>query len=121
KTPAAFTGAAWDFTASTGVWKIEGGENKSYPYLQNFTYDGIGASPAVNPVPGLEYPLYAGGEGTFEDPYQIADWLQLSNIRQNPSAFFILLNDLDEAGTGYELLASAQANANLGWEAIPNF
>ncbi|MFZ4707777.1 MAG: beta strand repeat-containing protein, partial [Bacteroidales bacterium] len=54
KTKATFTG--WNFVATTGAWQIKeaGSGYKSYPYIQAITYDVLGASPAVNPIPGLE-------------------------------------------------------------------
>lgn len=51
KSQATFTG--WDFTPATGVWNIQSGTYISYPYLQVFTYDTPGATPAVQPIPGL--------------------------------------------------------------------
>ena len=51
KTASSFTN--WDFTAGTGVWEIQSGAYVSYPYLKSITYDTPGATPAVNPIPGL--------------------------------------------------------------------
>lgn len=51
KTESTFTN--WDFTPTTGVWNIQSGTYISYPYLQVFTYDTPGATPAVQPIPGL--------------------------------------------------------------------
>lgn len=42
--------------------------------------------------------LYAGGTGTFDDPYQIATPEQFDNIRDNRSAYFQLIADLDFTG-----------------------
>ena len=55
KTQSPFTTSpsAWNFTAGSGVWKIENCANISYPYLQAITYDTPWASPAVNPIPGI--------------------------------------------------------------------
>jgi len=52
KVMGAFTN--WDFTAGTGKWAIKSGEYISYPYLQGFSYDTPGSTPAVIPIPGLE-------------------------------------------------------------------
>jgi gliding motility-associated-like protein len=117
KMQATFIG--WNFTPTTGVWTIKNAQTdggfSSYPYLLGFAYDEPNAVPAVNPIPGLEEQLYAGGSGTESDPYQISDWEHLHNVRENLSAYFILNNDLDDQTSGYNTYASATANANLGW------
>ncbi|TVP50051.1 MAG: hypothetical protein EA341_08285, partial [Mongoliibacter sp.] len=116
KTLTTFTDATWNFTASTGIWKIQAGDYRSYPYLQNFNYDEPEAEPGVNPIPGLvPNPPYAGGTGTELDPYQISDWRHLHNVRLNLSAYFVLNNNLDETSSGYDTYASATANENTGW------
>lgn len=48
------TFSGWDFTPTPHDWNIQSGEWKSYPYLQAITYDAIGTTPEVNPIPGLE-------------------------------------------------------------------
>jgi hypothetical protein len=62
--------------------------------------------------------LFAGGNGTAEDPYQIADWYYLDNVRNYLSSYFILINDLDLSSIGYTELASATANEGKGWQPI---
>jgi len=62
--------------------------------------------------------LFAGGSGTAEDPYQIADWYHLDNIRNYLSSYFIVINDLDLSSIGYTELASETANEGKGWEPI---
>lgn len=46
----------WDFTPTTGIWKIQKAEDGfvSYPYLQGLPYDIPLAVPAKLPIPGLE-------------------------------------------------------------------
>ena len=46
----------WDFTPTTGIWKIQKAEDGfiSYPYLQGLPYDIPLAEPAKLPIPGLE-------------------------------------------------------------------
>jgi Putative peptidoglycan binding domain len=50
--------------------------------------------------------LYAGGTGTREDPYQLADCTQLQNMRENLSSFYIITQDIDcqsiVQGVGWE-------------------
>jgi hypothetical protein len=53
RTQSFFTDAGWDFTANTGVWAMEAGQQASYPYLQALSYDAPGTSPASQPLPGL--------------------------------------------------------------------
>ena len=62
--------------------------------------------------------LFAGGSGTAEDPYQIADWRHLDNVRNYLDAHFILVNDLDSNSAGYTELASPTANDGKGWQPI---
>jgi len=58
---------------------------------------------------------FAGGSGTAEDPCQITDWIQLDSVRDDLSAHFILMNNLDSATSGYGELAGSGANSGAGW------
>lgn len=51
RTQSSFTGL--DFS-ETGAWVIATDGARSYPYLRSLTYDAIGATPAIHPIPGLE-------------------------------------------------------------------
>jgi hypothetical protein len=62
--------------------------------------------------------LFAGGNGTAGNPYQIADWWHLDNVRNYLSMHFIVINDLDSNSIGYTELASATANDGKGWQPI---
>lgn len=97
KTQSTFTN--WDFTPGTGDWEIQSGNYISYPYLQAITYDPLGTTPPVNPIPGLEGPsYYSGGSGTVGDPYQIAtteDIIELSNTSDDWGAYFIQTANID--------------------------
>ena len=62
--------------------------------------------------------LFAGGDGTAEYPYRIADWWCLNNARDYLSSHFIVINDLDSNSAGYMELASPTANQGKGWEPI---
>jgi len=62
--------------------------------------------------------LFAGGSGTVEDPYQIADWRHLDNVRNYLSSHFIVINDLDLSSIGHTELASETANEGKGWQPI---
>lgn len=49
-----------------------------------------------------EWATYSGaGSGTEGDPYQITTWAQLNEIRDHPSSYFILMNDLNSSDVGY--------------------
>ena len=87
----------------------ENGFTLSYPVLQNNTQ-----------VPALSTTLYADGNGTVDNPYQIADWVHLDNVRETLDANFTLVNDLDTGATGYEITASGSANDNQGFDPIGN-
>ena len=60
----------------------------------------------------------ASGNGTAGNPYQIADWYDLDNVRNLLTSYFIVINDLDCSSAGYEELASPTANGGKGWEPI---
>jgi len=62
--------------------------------------------------------LFAGGNGTEENPYQIANWYHLHNIRDYLNNDFILINDLKPTTAGYWDLASPTANGEKGWQPI---
>ena len=61
---------------------------------------------------------FSGGNGTAEDPYQIADWYRLDDVRNYLSSHFILIDDLDSNSIGYTELAGATANEGKGWKPI---
>jgi hypothetical protein len=63
---------------------------------------------------------FSGGNGTAEDPYQIADWYRLDDVRNYLSSHFILINNLDSNSIGYAELASATAHEGKGWQPIGN-
>jgi len=62
--------------------------------------------------------LFAGGNGTAEDPYQIADWYHLDDVRNYLSSHFVVINDLDSNSIGYTELASPTANEGKGWQPV---
>jgi hypothetical protein len=55
------------------------------------------------------------GSGTVDDPYQISNVLELDSVRNHLDAHFILMNDLDFAGSKYD---SANSLNNQGWISI---
>ena len=76
--------------------------------------------PAQNVTITANFILFAGGNGTAGNPYQIADWRNLDNIRNYLDAHFIVISDLDSHTTGYTELASPTANEGKGWQPVGN-
>ena len=74
--------------------------------------------PAQDVIVTANFALFAGGSGTEGDPYQIADWYQLHNVRNYLDSYFILVNDLDSTTPGYVQVASSTANEGAGWQPI---
>ncbi len=54
---------------------------------------------------------FAGGTGTSDYPYQVADWYHLNNVRSSLDAYYILVNDLDDHTSGFTREGS-------GWDPI---
>jgi hypothetical protein len=111
KTKSTFEDAGWNFTE---VWTIVENNGKcSYPYLQSILQD---------PAPGYEI-LFAGGNGTVNDPYQIGNWKQLNNVRDymGEAVHFMLITDLSSQTEHYETyVATATTTDNAGWQPIGN-
>ena len=76
-------------------------------------------TPVPNDYPILQFGQYAGGDGSQDNPYQIEDWNDLNNTRENPGANYTLVADLDENTAGYSEVASASANSDKGFAPIP--
>jgi hypothetical protein len=74
--------------------------------------------PDENVTVTANFAVFAGGNGTPGDPYQIADWYQLDNVRNYLDSYFILVNDLASTTPGYSELASSTAHGNKGWQPI---
>ncbi len=49
------------------------------------------------------------------------DWYDLDAVRNNLTASYILMNDLDSTTAGYEELASPTANGGKGWQPIGTY
>ncbi len=111
KTKSTFEDVSWDFI---GVWTIvEGNMERSYPYLQSIPQD---------PAPGYDE-IFAGGDGTVNDPYQIGNWKQLNNVRDfmGVDVHFMLTTDLSSQTEHYETYVSTATTAgSAGWDPIGN-
>ena len=96
-----------DHTASTGESIRDGGN-------VNETNDELSIQSENDVDDG--YSSIANGE-----VYQISDWYDLNNVRNNLSSNFVLMNDLDKNTSGYDELASPSANGGKGWKPIGIF
>lgn len=107
-----------DATGTTGLTTSEMQGSSAESNMSALNFDAIWKT-QVSPD---EYPLlvkqYAGGNGTALHPYEIADWEQLDNVRQDLSTNFKLVADLDSTSTGYDELAGKSANGGSGWNPI---
>ncbi len=84
------------FNENGGNWNILGGQtdlNNGYPYLS-------GTSP-IWYIADNTTSLFAGGDGTELDPYQIESWMHLNNVRDHLDSYFILNADLSDADGDY--------------------
>ena len=98
--------AGWEIVTTTSpeaVWGINPDANMGYPFLTWQGYD---------PVP-VE-PVFSGGIGTEEDPFQLISWSDLDLVRDYADAHFVLMNDLDEGSPGY-------AGTGDAWSPIDGF
>ena len=93
-----FIGAGWDFT---DTWGYNAGENDGYPFLR---FEGI-----------THQPLFAGGNGTPGDPWQISTPVQLSDTRFLLDKHYILVADLDLGG---DAPGGDFYNGGEGWEPL---
>lgn len=59
---------------------------------------------------------FAGGDGSSENPWQVTNWIELSEVRNNSNRHYELVNDLDSNSFGYDSLV--RSNGSEGWEPI---
>ncbi|MBE0596762.1 MAG: DUF1566 domain-containing protein [Desulfuromonadales bacterium] len=115
-----FTGvASWYYWSSTSLTR---GEHAAWVVDLNDGYTNFrpkewpGTLSYVWPVRGgtlPEPPGFAGGDGSADNPWQIATAEQLDAVRHFPAGHFLLLNDID--------LDVAPYNTDAGWEPIGAF
>jgi hypothetical protein len=60
------------------------------------------------------------GSGTVGDPYQITSWTELNEVRNNLSAFYILMNDLSSIDTGYTGIGNVWVPIGAGRNGEPD-
>ena len=58
------------------------------------------------------------GSGTESDPYQVTDWNELDEVRNDLGAYYWLMNDLNSSTAGYDQVASSTANSGNGFNPI---
>ncbi len=81
-----------DFSSYKGfnfknIWTEDGNEDYNFPQLKK--------NPHISRSNNDNIRDFAGGCGTFENPYRIMTPHQLDNVRKYPGSTFILLNDID--------------------------
>jgi hypothetical protein len=59
--------------------------------------------------------MFAGGDGSAANPFQITNWHHLNNVRHHLGANFTLMNDLNNTTPGYTEWASSTAHNGTGW------
>ncbi|TKX47025.1 hypothetical protein EXE49_17270, partial [Halorubrum sp. ASP121] len=103
---------ALDFTNTWETVENSGGDTTGdgYPILQSVDRQAQLEAQNAN--------AYAGGDGTASNPYEIANWHHLDNVRQNLDKEFVLTADLDSNTAGYDEVASDMANSNKGFDPI---
>lgn len=81
-----------------------------YSYYVTAVFDDESESRATNTVRVTPHEPFAGGEGTDNNPYQIATAQQLNDIRYQPRAHYIQTENID--------LGVAPWNEGTGWDPI---
>jgi len=105
RTLSIFTDATWDFqdesvNGESDIWGINATENSGYPFL---SWEGL----THNPSP------FAGGIGTSDEPFLVANLTQLDAVRNFLSYYFLQTADIDASPTtGW--------NSGAGWEPLGN-
>lgn len=107
-----FTHGGWDFTGETtngeeDIWNIVSNGQTSYPFLSALEPDTI---------PGLEDIVFAAGDGSPENPYQVETLTHLKNTRYNLDAWYIQTADIDATETSN--WDDGNAGEAEGWQTI---
>lgn len=64
--------------------------------------------------------VFAAGDGTEDDPFQIANWTHLNRMRNFPASHFTLQNDLNSSNSGYtDFVESAEGWLPIGTPDAP--
>ncbi|MCR9098370.1 MAG: HYR domain-containing protein, partial [bacterium] len=102
--------AEGNFVLSESSPLIDLGDNTFAANLEKDLAGTIRIQEGTVDLGAYESALFFAGSGTPEDPYQIADWEHLHNVRFRMEAHFILINDLDKDSSGYQ-----EYVADAGW------
>lgn len=121
-----------DKTVDTWQYNIDGGTNQTF--TPNTTLSNLSAGTQTiniyaNDTSGntgsasetFTVDVYSGGSGTQSDPYEISNWEELNEVRNNFDSYHELVSDIDKSSLGYSSLASPTANSEKGWEPIGDF
>ncbi|MBM7557071.1 beta strand repeat-containing protein [Halanaerobacter jeridensis] len=120
----------FDIEADTQSLTLSGGEAKTV----NLTYStqdgdatevdvkGSTDDNSMTATAAIETSDFAGGDGSSSSPYKIENWNHLDKVRDNLSANFILVNDLDQSTVGYNDHVKTDSgnlvNSGKGWDPI---
>ncbi|WP_186007712.1 PGF-pre-PGF domain-containing protein [Halanaeroarchaeum sulfurireducens] len=63
---------------------------------------------------------FESGNGTAENPYEVSNWTQLADVNEDPTAHYVLVNDLNKSTDGYDQYANTTANNGSGWVPLGN-
>jgi hypothetical protein len=104
---------------STGPFVIGAfGAGAAFP--ADAVIDDVRFAKSAYPVP-TPLPLFAGGDGTVENPYQVSTCQQLQDINQHLDAHYILINDIDCSATAtWNGNAAEWADGDIGGTLIPD-
>jgi len=98
--------AGYDFNS---VWKMCELSDHPYPELQELNHTTI-----TQPENTTEF---FGGTGTYFNPYKIATKEHLNNVRNYPSAYFIMVDDIEFTDSDFNE-EGVYYNDGAGWEPI---
>ncbi|MGM0510686.1 MAG: GLUG motif-containing protein, partial [Thermoplasmatota archaeon] len=100
----------WDMAEDGSAKWLSGHHATVIDHEGNWSYPSLGWQE-------WKEPPFAGGSGTSNYPYQIETWHHLNNTRNNLSASYELITDLNETSDGYEELV----NTTDGWDPIGDY
>jgi len=101
-------GATWVMVSTGTSHTFTGLTNGTEYTFKVRAVNGIGPGAQASATVTPAVPEFAGGSGTKEDPYLVANADQLNNVRNHLDKHFLLIDDIDLSGY----------NSGEGWEPI---
>ena len=96
------------------TWGVSAGD------YQNVTIDAVDTDVTAG-FDVIIVEVFAGGDGSAEDPFVVENWDHLDTVRDYPDANVTMANDLDAETVGYGDVAAETANGGDGFEPISDF